>query len=275
MKRVVFLVFIFSFFVFLPNTTVQANDNYRLETDTVSQGKVGIYFNTGTTKKIKLIVEKDGNKYIYNLRNLDRVVYFPLQMGDGLYSVKIYENTTGTKYRRLLNQQVTVKLENKDVVYLQSIQEVEWNKTKEAIQKSEVLIKTREKELGRPLTADEKTQVLYEFIIETIVYDYDKLKNLQYDYLPDIDKTLKQEKGICYDYSSLYASILRNQGVPIKLVKGYSTNTEAYHAWNEVYSEKEKRWVIVDTTTDAYLYKAKKKYKFEKSTADYTKAKEM
>lgn len=57
--------------------------------------------------------------------------------------------------------------------------------------------------------------------------------------------------GICYDYSSLFGSMLRSLGIPTKLVMGRKDDIEAYHSWNEVYLEDENKWVTIDTTYDA------------------------
>lgn len=72
-------------------------------------------------------------------------------------------------------------------------------------------------------------------IISLNSYDYNKLEILPTTYLPVIDDTFKVQSGICYDFSALYAAILRNQGIPVKLVKGYTRNAKGYHAWNEAY----------------------------------------
>ena len=56
---------------------------------------------------------------------------------------------------------------------------------------------------------------------------------MQSGYLPDLDQVLEKKMGICFDYASLTAALLRVQGIAVKLVIGYADNT--YHAWNEVY----------------------------------------
>lgn len=252
---------------------IMANENIKIDDSQASLGKVGVYFNTGTTKKVKLMVTKGSEKYSYNLQNLSQMVYFPLQMGNGKYSVKVYENTEGNKYRVLTGKDIDVAITNPNSVYLQSVQEIDWNEQKKAIKISQQLIADREKELGRKLTETEITKVLYEYIIEKIVYDYNKINNLTNSYLPNIDDTVTTQLGICYDYSSLLAAVLRNQGIPTKMAKGYSTFTEVYHAWNEIYVDG--KWVIVDSTTDAYMFQNNAKFEFEKQIKDYNKAKEL
>ena len=57
-------------------------------------------------------------------------------------------------------------------------------------------------------------------------------------------------KGVCFDYSCLYVSMCRAVGLKVRLVTGlgYSGSAWGDHAWNQVYSSGEKRWINVDTT---------------------------
>jgi len=89
--------------------------------------------------------------------------------------------------------------------------------------------------------------------------------------LPNIDKTLTSGKGICYDFSSVFAAMLRSQGIPVKLVKGYTTNVEGYHAWNEVYNSETGEWIVVDTTYDVVIKDAGRAVSMAKETANYSK----
>ena len=52
-------------------------------------------------------------------------------------------------------------------------------------------------------------------------------------------------KGICFDYASLAASMLRSQGIPTKIIFGYVAPDNLYHAWNMFYT-KETGWVSVE-----------------------------
>lgn len=84
-----------------------------------------------------------------------------------------------------------------------------------------------------------------------ISYDSKKINTIDDSYVPELDKILATKQGICYDYSSLFAGILRSQGIPTKLVKGYKSDLGTYHAWNEVLIDGE--WKVIDTTYDAAL----------------------
>ena len=74
---------------------------------------------------------------------------------------------------------------------------------------------------------------IYYYVTETISYDEEKAKTVPTGYLPDLDETLTSCKGICFDYASLMAAMLRSQDIPAKLEIGYSG--KVYHAWISVY----------------------------------------
>ncbi len=237
------------------------------KTSQINRGVVPLAYNTTADKKLKVIVEKDGKKVTYNLKNDGTVEYFPLQYGNGNYKVSVLENISGTKYKYLKSETVKLNLKNPNDVYLSSVQNINWNENMAAIKKAN--------ELTKGLKNDsEKIKKIYEFAVNNFSYDYEKLKTLNNDYLPDIDKTLKAKKGICYDYSSMIAAMLRSQGIPTKLVKGYADKVDGYHAWNEIYDESKGRWIIVDATYDSQMKAAKVKYSFEKKASAYRKVNE-
>ena len=63
-------------------------------------------------------------------------------------------------------------------------------------------------------------------------------------YVPVPDDTMNSKRGICFDYASLAAAMLRSQGVPTKIIFGYVAPNDLYHAWNMFYT-KEKGWITV------------------------------
>ena len=81
----------------------------------------------------------------------------------------------------------------------------------------------------------EKVEAIYKYTVDNISYDYQKAKTVKSGYLPNVDDTLKTQKGICFDYAALMTGMLRSQGVPCKLVVGYAGS--AYHAWISVWTE--------------------------------------
>jgi len=262
--------------------TLYGND---INFDAASDGVVSIFYNSAQENKMKLVVELGKEKYIYNLFNNEEYVNYPLQLGDGTYKVSIYQNTTGTKYKKVSSKSQYVVAEDENDVYLQSVLEINWELEDDSIQLADELIASAlevkkegiaiEDQQTVALSEEEIINELYLYVIENISYDYDKINGLDYSYVPKNDNTLEDQAGICYDYSSLLASMLRSQGIPAKMAKGYANTSSVYHAWNEVYLSDEDRWVVVDTTYDAYMVQNGYAYTFEKVSANYNKVKEF
>jgi transglutaminase-like putative cysteine protease len=78
---------------------------------------------------------------------------------------------------------------------------------------------------------------------------------------------------MCYDFSSLFASMLRSVNIPAKLVKGYGSKVEGYHAWNEVYLDG--KWQTVDTSFDAQMAQNKQSFSMYKDSSKYDKVSEF
>ena len=76
--------------------------------------------------------------------------------------------------------------------------------------------------------------------------------------MPNPDETLSSKTGICFDYASLGAAMLRAVGIPTKIVCGYVSPGQIYHAWIMVYIDgtwtsaqfdvESKTWSRVDLT---------------------------
>lgn len=252
--------------VLINPVTAVAADTPLFDTSNIKNGTVTISYNADA--RLKVIVDKDGQQIIYDLKNDGTAETFPLQMGNGDYTVSILQNVGGNRYRYISKKTVTLDLENGNTVYLASVQNINWNDGMKAIKKA--------REITKDLKTDsEKIQKVYEYVISRIKYDYSKYSTLQSNYVPNIDNIITSGKGICYDYASVFAAMLRSQGIPVKLVMGYSTNVKGYHAWNEVYDSKTGEWITVDTTYDAEQRAAGRTCSMAKDTAQYTKVYEF
>lgn len=212
---------------------------------------------------MRIMVEKGNEKYYYSLNNPQESI--PTQLGEGSYLVKILQNTTGNSYKVVEKSTIKITGNNLLDVYLSSNQPVYWEGKESVIQ------------LAKTLTVDkasdkEKVETIYNYIINSVKYDYEKISNISSDYVPDLETVLKDKKGICYDYASLFAGMLRSLGIHTKLVKGYKNDLKEYHAWNEVLIDG--KWIIIDTTYDAALKKGNKVTSIYKSLEEYTKIRE-
>ncbi|MFF2484491.1 transglutaminase domain-containing protein [Paenibacillus sp. NPDC058071] len=235
-----------------------------LDMSNLGSGVVGVNYGVKSDVKTKVMIAKGNDKYTYNLNSKEQAELFPLQLGNGEYTVSVLENTSGNKYKVVGQEKVSLNLADSKIVYLNSIQNVNWNDSKKAVQKAKEL--TANKKTDR-----EKVKAIYEYIITNVAYDNDLAAKAPTDYLPNIDKTLTSKKDICYGYAALFAAMTRSLDIPTKLVMGTTSYVKEYHAWNEVFLDG--KWVIVDTTVDAGLKNGNKKYEFEKEAAKYNVAK--
>jgi len=247
----------------LAGVIAHAQPSVTFNKDNVSKGIVGIKYTNATAKKSKVLIQFKDIKYQYNIKSSDAFVYFPLQLGNGQYTIGVYEQIEDTKYASVATETVNLMLDDSSKVYLASIQLINWTDKMNTVTLAKELTKSKKKE-------EDKVEVCYEYMVQQFKYDFAKLKSLQYDYVPVIDEVLKKKLGICYDYSAVFASMLRSMGIKTKLVMGYTPNVKEYHAWNEVYVGG--KWVVVDTTYDSQMYQAKIKYTFEKPAKDYTES---
>ncbi|RJE83629.1 transglutaminase domain-containing protein [Paenibacillus sp. 1011MAR3C5] len=266
MRRIT-LILIAAVFIFL---TVPATESYAstsnswLDTSGISRGIISISYKIKNIK-IKVMITKGKESYTYNLLSGKDSEQFPLQFGNGEYTISLLENTSGKSYRVLEQNKLQLKLKDENVIYLNSVQNISWTSTDKAITKAKELVKGKK-------TVEEKVKSIYDFITANIAYDNNLAKTVPTDYLPDIERTLSTKKDICYGYSSLFAAMLRSLNIPTKLVMGSTEYVDVYHAWNEVYLED--KWVTIDTTLDAGTRQSKKNPKMIKDNNRYTKLKQ-
>ena len=95
-------------------------------------------------------------------------------------------------------------------------------------------------------TNADKVQAIYNWIIRNCEYDYDYNAFIQYF---NVRRTLRSHKGVCYDFSNLFAALCRSQNIPCYVVDGtpYDRSTED-HTWNRVCYDGS--WWDVDVTND-------------------------
>lgn len=117
--------------------------------------------------------------------------------------------------------------------FLRPNQYVNYTANSQAVKKAAELTAGKKTDL-------EKITAIYHYTITTLTYDKQKAQTVQSGYLPDVDKVLAEKKGICFDYVALMTAMLRSQGIPTKLVVGYTG--DVYHAWINTYIP-EQGWI--------------------------------
>lgn len=207
------------------------NDLVQIDLSHTNQGYFMVKY-TGTNAKVKMQVTGPNQiTYTYNLSS--EFEAFPFASDNGSYTIAVFENISGQQYAVILQENVSIQLENEFLPYLYANQYVNFTENSLAVKKAGELSQSAN---------DDLTIVsnVYNYIIQNSSYDYDKAKSVQSGYIPDVDEFIRSKTGICFDFASTMAAMLRSQGIPTRLEIGYAG--EAYHAWISTYLD-EKGWV--------------------------------
>ena len=228
---------------------VYENELVSVDASNIAEGYVMIAY-YGSCDKVKMqLTGPDCMTYTYNLTGSDYIA-FPLSVGDGVYSIGVYENVEDTQYATVFSQDIDVKIENEMGPFLYPNQYVNFNSSSKTVKEASSLVAEAHDDL-------EAINFIYNYIINNFTYDYEKAENVESGYIPDIDEILELKKGICLDYAAVMTSMLRSQQIPTKLEVGYAG--EVYHAWISTYVEEigwingviqfdGKNWSLMDPT---------------------------
>ncbi len=206
-----------------------------IDISAVKKGYVAVSAESG--ERLKFQVLKGDDTYNYDIDSDGDPSVFPLQCGNGTYTFRIMENISGNKYACLYQTEAEVKIKNKFDPFLRPSDYVNYNKDSECVKKAKELAAGAD-------DVNEVVTAVFEYITSNVKYDREKAENVKQGYLPTPDETLSTGKGICFDYASLAAAMLRSQGIPTKVIFGYVSPNDLYHAWNMFYTE-ETGWVTV------------------------------
>lgn len=261
--------------VIAPKTgvTVYQNAKASIDASNLSEGYVYVKYTGGKNVKIKVQITKSGGTtYTYNLNNAGTTETFPLTEGNGSYSIKVYENTSGTKYALAYSTTVDMQLRNDFLPFLYPNQYVNFTSSSKVVAKAAELTSGKKDDLS-------KVSAIYYYVTDNFTYDYDLAATVQSGYLPDVDQVLASKKGICFDYAAVMASMLRSQNIPCKLVVGYAGTV--YHAWIDVFIDgvgwvdkaiyfDGKDWTMMDPTFVSTGKHSEKILSYVTNDANYT-----
>ena len=209
-------------------------------TDGASAGYFTVQYKDADNAKMKVGVTYNKETVYYNYVGGDTSSY-TFTKGDGTYTITLFLHVTGTSYTPVLTEKVTVKMGDSLAPYRASTDEITFSKDDAVGRKAS--------ELCSGLTDDEsKVLAIHNFVADTITYDYDFARKVitgaVKTYVPDTSDILSSKKGICYDFSALFAALCRSQDIPCTIEKGFYCG--GYHAWNKVYIDG--YWYTLDLT---------------------------
>ena len=193
--------------------------------------------------RLKLQVACGDMSYNYDLPSDGSPIVVPLNMGDGAYRIRVMQNTSGNNYVELAGTTVDVVLASEFEPFVRP------NVFCSYTESSAAVAKARELAAGAANEGDVMRAVCI-WVAANISYDYDKAAELSggSGYVPDPDATLAAGTGICFDYASLSGAMLRSLGIPCKVITGYVSPDDVYHAWNMVYADGS--WHSVEFSVD-------------------------
>lgn len=235
-------------------TSVMEDDKVLVDYSNANKGYIMAKTKTSEHNRLKVMIVKDDEKYTYDINKDDDYEIYSFNMGDGNYTIKVYENLHDDQYSLLFSFDCDVQLENEFVPFLYPNQVVDYSTTTLCIEKSFELVKDDKTDLDR-------VEHIYDWVLDNVTYDWDKVEEVQGKYvLPVLDDIYNNKKGICFDYAAIMAAMLRVQHIPTKVVTGMIE--EGYHAWIEVYIENmgwikphvyfnSGEWTTMDPTYDA------------------------
>ena len=215
--------------------STEGNEEVQIDFSRISNGYFGVLAESDA--RLKLQVFKGSDTFTYDVTQGSPQI-FPLQCGDGDYTIKVMKNVSGNSYYELYVADISVKLKNPNAPYLRP------NVYSVYSEESKCVKKAAEMAAGAGSESDFVAQV-YDYVCKNISYDYEEAKNVASEYFPDPDEVYETRTGICIDYASLAAAMLRSQGIPTKIIFGYVAPDNLYHAWNMFYTE-ENGWTTVE-----------------------------
>lgn len=246
-----------------PGTLVLDSDVVKIDYSNTNKGYIMAFLKSGASRKIKIQVSQGEQKVNYDLTQ-EQGTSYPLQMGNGKYTIKILENIEGSQYAIKKSVEVDVTLDDELSPFLYPNILVDYHPGDAITTLAIDEVKNEDNNLKR-------IKKIYDFVVNYISYDDDKVALAKQQYLiPNLDEIIKSKKGICFDYAAMMTAMLRINHIPARLICG-GTDKDEYHSWLEVYVEgkgwvnpdifmDEKTWTIMDPTFASNKYDYNGKY---------------
>lgn len=206
----------------------QSSNGASIDTSCVSDGYVGAA--ATNQQRLKFLVTSGQATYSYDLPQDGTAIICPLTFGDGAYQFRVMQNTSGDNYVELLSATVSVALSSERAPFTVPNVYCNYTDTSACVKKARELTKDAQNQ-------GDAVKDICQWVVDNVSYDNDKASKLKQatGYIPNPDKTLTSKKGVCFDYASLGAAMLRSVGIPTKIVTGYVSPDQIYHAWIMVY----------------------------------------
>lgn len=218
---------------------VYSNDDALIDASNSSQGYLMIRLKKAMSGSYRILVNADdiNVRYTFQLNSSGNYEVIPLTEGNGKYTVNVLKVTSAGKGTVMFKQSLSVSVADSFLPFLTPNQFCMYDAGSSCVALSSKLC-------GGNKDTIAKTAAIYDYVINNISY-VSTAENGANGYIPVPDTVLANKSGICFDYASLMAAMLRSQKIPTKVVVGYAG--DIYHAWISVYVDGS-GWI------DGYIY---------------------
>lgn len=218
---------------------VYSNDDALIDASNSSQGYLMIRLKKAMSGSYRILVNADdiNVRYTFQLNSSGNYEVIPLTEGSGKYTVNVLKVTSAGKGTVIFKQSLSVSVADSFLPFLTPNQFCMYDAGSSCVALSSKLC-------GGNKDTIAKTAAIYDYVINNISY-VSTAENGANGYIPVPDTVLANKSGICFDYASLMAAMLRSQKIPTKVVVGYAG--DIYHAWISVYVDGS-GWI------DGYIY---------------------
>lgn len=208
---------------------IRGEENGNIDYSNTSDGYVMV--RCESDRQARFIMEKDGQTYYEYLPADGNYHAFPLTYGDGAYSVRISLQSKGTLYDRMVEGSFEVEIMDEFTRFLIPTPLAPFNTESE-------LVDTAREMYSQTQTDFEYVEAAFRYVSDGIHYDKDLVELAETTgYVPDGARALEEGRGICTDFASAFALMMRSCGIPCKIIYGdfYTADGARYHAWNMVW----------------------------------------
>ncbi len=201
--------------------------------------------------RLKFQVRRGDQTYNYDLPQSAEPIRCPMNMGNGSYLLRVMERVEGNQYAQVMVVEKQVKLISRFVPYTIPTVFCNYDTHGPCVRVARYVAAACDTEL-------DVLDAVTKWVARHVSYDYDKAEKLSSSvgYVPSPDRTLKERSGVCFDYASVEAAMLRSMDVPCRVVTGY-VDGNVYHAWVSAYVNG--KWRRRDPTFASVASEAKKK----------------
>lgn len=197
----------------------------------------------------RLVLAKDEKQQTETIPAAQGYTVYPLEMGDGAYTAKVFLNLEGMNYESVLETAFELKIEHEEYRYLIPNHRVPYEA------ESSVAELARTLRIGAQTEAELVADAA-SWIVGNISYTGGPAAPEDEAAAPDLERVLAEKEGMCADFAALFAALLRINQIPCKVVFGMVETPEGpvYHAWNLALpqdAQDDGQWLLYDTTLGA------------------------